>query len=54
LRALYLIGQPEDIPTVRRYERNLPEISDAVRQQAMLTEQAIQQRAATPKTTVSP
>jgi biotin carboxyl carrier protein len=45
LRALYLVGQPEDIPAVTRYERDLPEISDAVRQQAALTEQAIRQRA---------
>ena len=45
LRALYLIGQPEDIPAVAHYEQNLPEISDAVRQQAALTEQAIRQRA---------
>jgi len=45
LRALYLIGQPEDIPAVTRYQRDLPEISDAVRQQAALTEQAIRQRA---------
>ena len=45
LRALYLIGQPEDIPAVTAYERELPEISDAVRQQAVLTEQAIRGRA---------
>ena len=45
LRALYLIGQPEDIPSITPYERNLPEISDAVRQQAALTEQAIRERA---------
>jgi biotin carboxyl carrier protein len=44
LRALYLVGQPEDIPAVTRYEQNLPEISDAVRQQAMLTEKAIRGR----------
>ena len=44
LRALYLVGQPEDIPAVTRYTQSLPEISDAVRQQAMLTEQAIRQR----------
>jgi hypothetical protein len=44
LRALYLVGRPEDIPAVAHYEQNLPEISDAVRQQAVLTEQAIRQR----------
>lgn len=46
LRALYLIGQAEDLPTIRLYERESPEISDRVRQQAILTEKAIRQRAA--------
>ena len=46
LRALYLIGQAADIPSVRYYERRLPDISDRVRQQASLTEQAIRDRAA--------
>jgi biotin carboxyl carrier protein len=45
LRALYLVGQPEDIPAVRNYERDLPEIPDRVKQQAQLTEQAILERA---------
>jgi biotin carboxyl carrier protein len=45
LRALYLIGQPEDIPAIRPYEQELPEIPDHVRQQAVATEQAITQRA---------
>ncbi len=45
LRALYLIGQPEDIPAIRPYEHELPEIPDHVRQQAVATEQAITQRA---------
>jgi biotin carboxyl carrier protein len=44
LRALYVIGQPEDIEAVRRYERELPEISDRVRQQAVETEKAIKGR----------
>ena len=44
LRALYLIGQPEDLPAVRPYERELPDISDDVRRQAQETEKAIQQR----------
>ncbi len=44
LRALYLIGQLEDIPAVTPYERALPEVSDAVRQQATLTERAIRER----------
>ena len=45
LRALYLIGQPEDIAAVLPYERELPEIPDHVRQQAVLTEKAIRDRA---------
>jgi multidrug efflux pump subunit AcrA (membrane-fusion protein) len=45
LRALYLVGQPEDIPAIRPYERELPEIPDHVRQQALATEQTIRERA---------
>jgi Biotin-requiring enzyme len=44
LRALYLVGQAEDIPSVQMYERELPDIPDHVRQQAMLTEKAIRDR----------
>jgi len=44
LRALYLIGQPEDLPAIRPYERDLPDISNDVRQQAVETEQAIRKR----------
>jgi HEAT repeat len=44
LRALYLIGQPDDLPAVRSYERDLPDISNDVRQQATETEQAIRKR----------
>jgi pyruvate/2-oxoglutarate dehydrogenase complex dihydrolipoamide acyltransferase (E2) component len=46
LRALYLIGQMEDLPAILPYERELPEISDRVRQQALSTEKAIRERAA--------
>jgi HEAT repeat len=45
LRALYLIGQPDDLQAVRVYERELPDISNAVRQQALETERAIRTRA---------
>ena len=45
LRALYLVGQAEDLPAIRAYQRDLPEIPDRVRQQAALTEQAIRERA---------
>jgi biotin carboxyl carrier protein len=46
LRALYLIGQVDDLPAIRIYERNLPEIPDRVRQQAALTEQALKDKVA--------
>ena len=46
LRALYLIGQADDLPIIRPYERELPEISDRLRQQALLTEKSIRDRAA--------
>jgi hypothetical protein len=45
LRALYLIGQPEDIAAVQTYERELPDIPDHVQQQAEQTERAIRERA---------
>jgi hypothetical protein len=44
LRALYLIGQPEDIAAVTPYERELPDISNDVRHQAIETEKAIRDR----------
>jgi len=48
LRALYLIGQADDLPAIRPYQRELREISDRVRQQALLTEKSIRERAAHP------
>jgi HlyD family secretion protein/HEAT repeat protein len=48
LRALYLVGQPEDLPAVQPYERELPEIPDHIRQQALETEKAIRERAGKP------
>ena len=44
LRALYLVGQPDDLPAIRAYERNVPEIPDRLREQAVLTENAIRGR----------
>ena len=41
LRALYLIGQPDDLPAILPYERDLPDISNDIRQQAIETEKAI-------------
>jgi hypothetical protein len=44
LRALYLIGQPEDLSAIRPYERDVPDVSNDVRTQAQETEKAIQIR----------
>jgi biotin carboxyl carrier protein len=44
LRALFLIGQPDDISAVSPYERELPDIPDHIRKQAIETEKAIRQR----------
>ncbi len=46
LRALYLVGQIDDLPAIRPYERDLPDISNDVRQQAQETEKAIGDRSA--------
>jgi hypothetical protein len=47
LRALYLIGQIDDLPAIRPYERDVPDVSNDVRQQAVETEKAIRTRAGT-------
>ena len=44
LRALYLVGQPDDLAAVLPYERELPDIPDDVRKQAIETEKAIRER----------
>ena len=44
LRALYLIGQPQDLQSVQPFERELPDVSDDVRKQALETENAIRKR----------
>jgi biotin carboxyl carrier protein len=44
LRALYLVGQPDDLAAVQPYERELPDIPDHVRQQAIETDKAIRGR----------
>jgi hypothetical protein len=47
LRALYLVGQPDDLSAVRIYERDVPEIPVRLREQAVLTEKAILGRSST-------
>ncbi len=48
LRALYLIGRVEDLPAIRPYERESRDIPDRIREQAVLSDQAIRSRAAQP------
>ncbi len=48
LRALDLIGQLDDLHAVLPYERELPDLPDHVRQQAVETEKAIRERAPKP------
>jgi hypothetical protein len=45
LRALYLVGQLDDLAAVRPYQRDLPDVSNDIRQQALETEKAIRARA---------
>ena len=45
LRALYLVGEPEDLPAVRAYKNPSPDVPQHIQQQAAETERAILQRA---------
>jgi hypothetical protein len=44
LRALYLVGQPQDLNDVERFVRGAPNMSERVRQQAEATARAIRER----------
>ncbi|MBZ5646596.1 MAG: hypothetical protein LAN37_05160 [Acidobacteriia bacterium] len=44
LRALYLVGQPEDLPVVRPYKSASPDVPQHIQQQAAETERAILER----------
>jgi HEAT repeat len=44
LRGLYIVGQPDDLSSIRAYERESREVPDRVREQAILTTKAIQER----------
>ena len=46
LRALYLIGRPEDLPAVERYARGVAGMPESVRQQAEYAARAIRARSA--------
>ena len=45
LRALYVLGQPEDVPYVQRYARPVASMPDSVVKQAQATIEAIRRRA---------
>jgi biotin carboxyl carrier protein len=44
LRALYLVGRMEDLPAITPFERELPDVPERVREQAVLAERAIRER----------
>lgn len=44
LRALYVIGRPEDLPSVDRYVTGVPGMPDTIRRQAIETARAIRAR----------
>ena len=46
LRALYLVGQPQDLDDVERFVRGVPHMSERVRQQAESTARSIRERSA--------
>lgn len=46
LRALYIMGQPEDLSSVERYAQGVEGMSGKIKEQAALTAKAIQSRAA--------
>lgn len=45
LRALFIIGQPEDIPHIERYARPISSMPDRIQKQAIATMDAIRTRA---------
>jgi biotin carboxyl carrier protein len=49
LRALYIVGKPEDIPEIQRYMRPSPTIPDRIQKQATSTAEAIRDRAGSEK-----
>jgi multidrug efflux pump subunit AcrA (membrane-fusion protein) len=44
LRALYIVGRPEDLALVNRYARSVADNPDSIRRQALETTRAIQAR----------
>jgi pyruvate/2-oxoglutarate dehydrogenase complex dihydrolipoamide acyltransferase (E2) component len=46
LRALFLVGEVEDVPEIERYAQGVPGLSEEIKKQAALTAEAIKNRAA--------
>jgi hypothetical protein len=54
LRALYIVGQPEDVPSIERYARPFAGLPDRIQKQAMATIEAIRNRGRQSETTRLP
>ncbi len=54
LRALYLVGQPEDLEDVEPFVRSVEGLSDRIRDQAAQTAGAIRRRSTQPPTSTAP
>lgn len=54
LRALYLVGRPQDLDDVEKFARGVPKMPERVREQAAATAQAIRQRANPQHGTITP
>lgn len=52
LRALSLVGESQDMPEVERFAGRMPQMSERVRQQAMLTVKTIKERSKLPDSPV--
>ncbi len=52
LRALFLVGEPPDLPEVERFAGRIPQMSERVRQQAVLTVKTIKERSNLPASPV--
>jgi len=50
LRALFVVGEPEDLSEIERFAGMMPQMSERVRQQAVLTTKIIEERSKLPCT----
>jgi len=52
LRALYVVGELKDLPDIERFAGTMPQMSERVRQQAVLTIKVIKERSKSPDTSL--